>query len=78
VIQVEPPPSFQVSPFQVSPPVRPDSGSCGSPQMLAGRGVQPSMKRGCRTPLPKCGQHDAVGDQRRHGHRVAFLDVGGF
>ena len=79
MIQVDPPPSFQVSPFQVSPPG--SSGTrdrMGAPQMLAGRRI-PAVDEAARAELGAgdAGDHDAVGDQRRHRHRVAFLEVGG-
>ena len=49
----------------------------GPPQMLAGRRI-PSIDEaaGAEFGAGDAGQHHAVGDQRRHRHRVAFLDVG--
>ena len=50
----------------------------GAPQMLAGFRV-PAVDEaaGAELGAGDAGQHDAVGDQRRHRHRIAFLDVGG-
>ena len=79
MIQVDPPPSFQVSPFQVSPPGSSGLGTvwvrhrclpvCGIPAVDEAAGAE--LGAG------DAGQHDAVGDQRRHRHGIAFLDVGG-